>query len=132
MPDPKQVAASIERAYAPLPAGRRARPFAITDGLKDDDVGDCGLVRTGTGYSGARAPRGAAKRRVVAVTVTGPREANSGWQEALDVRNQLTVARRWWRRRSPARSRVGPTSAQTSPSATTTGGCGSSVSPVGA
>ena len=49
MPDPKLVAESVERAYAPLRRDDGPAPFPLTDGLKETMWVHCGLVRTRDG-----------------------------------------------------------------------------------
>ena len=93
MPDPKLVAASVERAYAPLSRIDGPAPFALTDGLKEAMWVHCGLVRTRTGLLQARERLTELQEGSSRVTVTGPREANPAWQQALDLESQLTVAR---------------------------------------
>ncbi|HET7036968.1 MAG TPA: FAD-binding protein [Thermomicrobiaceae bacterium] len=91
-PDPAQVAASLARAYAPL--GRQgANPFAVTRALKELMWQDCGVVRTRAGLLRARARLDELAEEAARIGVPGPAAANYGWQEALDVVNQITVAK---------------------------------------
>jgi succinate dehydrogenase/fumarate reductase flavoprotein subunit len=92
-PDPAEVAASIARALAPFRAGDGPTPFAVTSALKEAMWEDCGLVRDRTGLLRARARVDDLCAEADRIAVTGPRRMNPAWQEALDVRNQLTVAR---------------------------------------
>ena len=92
-PDPAQVAASLARAYAPLGReGVGANPFAVTRALKELMWQDCGVVRTREGLLRARARLRELAEEAGRIGVPGPAAANYGWQEALDVVNQITVA----------------------------------------
>ena len=65
----------------------------MTDRLKDAMWQYCGLVRTQDGLLRARQILGELGAEASALSVPGPRQANPAWQEALDVRNQITVAK---------------------------------------
>ena len=93
MPDPKLVAESVERAYAPLRRDEGPAPFALTDGLKETMWVHCGLVRTRDGLLEARERLAELQEHSSRVSVAGPLEANPAWQQALDLESQLTVAR---------------------------------------
>jgi succinate dehydrogenase/fumarate reductase flavoprotein subunit len=54
---------------------------------------NCGLVRDRNGLARAIDQIDELIEQADQVAVAGPPQANYGWQEALDVRNQLTVAR---------------------------------------
>jgi succinate dehydrogenase / fumarate reductase flavoprotein subunit/fumarate reductase flavoprotein subunit len=92
-PDRSQVAASIERALQPLRQEHGASPFAITSALKDAMWTHCGLVRDRQGLTRARDEIDGLIEQAERIAVPGPVQVNYAWQEALDVRNQLTVAR---------------------------------------
>lgn len=91
-PDAQRVAASVERAYAPLRRERGEPPFALTDALKETMWTHCGLVRSRVGLLQARARLAELRERSAQVAVAGPKEANPTWQQALDLESQLTVA----------------------------------------
>ena len=93
MPDAELVAASVERAYAPLRRTGEQLPFELTDRLKETMWVHCGLVRTRTGLEQARHELAELAEASSRVAVAGPREANPAWQQALDLESQLTVAR---------------------------------------
>lgn len=93
MPDPRLVAASLERAYAPLRREGGLLPFALTDRLKETMWLHGGLVRTREGLLRAREELAALAEESSRVAVAGPPEANPAWQQALDLESQLTVAR---------------------------------------
>jgi succinate dehydrogenase/fumarate reductase flavoprotein subunit len=93
MPDPRLVEASLERAYGPLRREGGPAPFELTDRLKETMWLHCGLVRTRAGLLQARAQLAELDEESSTVSVAGPREANPGWQQALDLESQLTVAR---------------------------------------
>jgi succinate dehydrogenase/fumarate reductase flavoprotein subunit len=92
-PDPAQVAASIDAALAPLRREVGTSPFAITSALKEAMWEDVGLVRARPGLLRARARIDDLCAEAARIAVAGPHRMNPAWQEALDVRNQLTVAR---------------------------------------
>ena len=93
MPDTRLVAASLERAYAPLRREGSLLPFALTDRLKETMWLHGGLVRTREGLLRAREELAALAEESSRVAVAGPPEANPAWQQALDLESQLTVAR---------------------------------------
>ena len=92
-PDRGHVARSAERAYAPLRRERGPAPFPLTSALKDVMWEGCGVVRDGDRLREAAARIEDLIERVASVAVPGPAEVNYAWQEALDLRNQLEVAR---------------------------------------
>ena len=92
-PDPAEVARSVERAYAPLRRTGGPSPFAITHELKDAMWEGCGVVRDGVRLRAAADCLAGLRERAARIAVPGPAEANYGWQEALDLDSQLTVAR---------------------------------------
>ncbi len=92
-PDQALVAASLERAYAPLWRERGPAPFELTDRLKECMWSYCGVVRTRGGLLRARALLAELGDESSRVAIAGPREANPAWQQALDLESQLTVAR---------------------------------------
>ncbi len=93
MPDPASVAASVERAYAPLRREGGPAPFELTDRLKAGMWTHCGLVRTRAGLLEARALLEELGEQSSRVSSGGPCEANPAWQQSLDLESQLTVAR---------------------------------------
>ncbi|MHB1244559.1 MAG: FAD-binding protein, partial [Gaiellaceae bacterium] len=93
MPDTRLVAASLERAYAPLRREGSLLPFALTDRLKETMWLHGGLVRTREGLLRGREALAALAEESSRVAVAGPPEANPAWQQALDLESQLTVAR---------------------------------------
>jgi succinate dehydrogenase/fumarate reductase flavoprotein subunit len=92
-PDPAQVAASVAKALGPLERGRGPSPFTLTRRLKDAMWEGCGVVRSREGLLEARERIELLAEEAAAIAVPGPPEANYAWQEALDLVNQLTVAR---------------------------------------
>jgi succinate dehydrogenase/fumarate reductase flavoprotein subunit len=92
-PEGAQVSASVERALGPLGRTRGASPFPLTRRLKDAMWEGCGVVRSREGLLEARGRIEALAEEAAAIAVPGPPEANYAWQEALDLVNQLTVAR---------------------------------------
>ncbi|MQA81565.1 MAG: FAD-binding protein [Streptosporangiales bacterium] len=92
-PDPEQVAASFARAYAPLERDAGELPFPLTRELKDAMWVGCGVVRDRAGLEECLASLDELTERSAQVSVPGPAQVNYAWQEALDLENQLTVAR---------------------------------------
>jgi succinate dehydrogenase/fumarate reductase flavoprotein subunit len=92
-PDPELVSASLARTYAPLRRERGPAPFALTDRLKDGMWSYCGVVRDKQGLLAGRALLEELTEETSFIAAGGPPEANPSWQEALDLENQLTVAR---------------------------------------
>jgi succinate dehydrogenase / fumarate reductase flavoprotein subunit/fumarate reductase flavoprotein subunit len=92
-PAAEAVAASVARAMAPLEHEAGPSPFPITSALKDAMWEGCGVVRTREGLLGAQARIEELIEEAAAIAVPGPAEMNYAWQEALDLGNQLTVAR---------------------------------------
>ncbi|HET8607354.1 MAG TPA: FAD-binding protein [Gaiellaceae bacterium] len=90
-PDPGLVAASLARAVAPL-RERGESPSALMAELKDVMWHGCGLVRTREGLEAAAASVDGLLERAGRAAAPGGREWNLGWQQALDVVNQLQVA----------------------------------------
>jgi succinate dehydrogenase / fumarate reductase flavoprotein subunit/fumarate reductase flavoprotein subunit len=92
-PGPEQVEDSIARAIAPLRRENGHSPFGITHELKEVMWEGCGVVRARKGLLRARDKIEELEKKAADVAVSGPAQANYAWQEALDVSNQLTVAR---------------------------------------
>jgi succinate dehydrogenase / fumarate reductase flavoprotein subunit/fumarate reductase flavoprotein subunit len=92
-PDPEQVAASVSRAYVPLRRERGLSPFGVTHRLEETMWEGCGVTRDRDGLLRAREQIEDLARAAGDISIPGPREANYAWQEALDLSNQLTVAR---------------------------------------
>jgi succinate dehydrogenase / fumarate reductase flavoprotein subunit/fumarate reductase flavoprotein subunit len=92
-PDPQLVNETLERAYAPLRRENGPAPFALTDRLKETMWSHCGVVRDRDGLVAGREQLDEIAAAVETIAVSGPAEANPAWQEALDLSNQLTVAR---------------------------------------
>lgn len=92
-PDPAEVAESIRGAYAPLLRDSGPLPFALTTELKELMWEHCGVVRDREGLLAARTGLERLAERVALVRAPRPPAANYTWQEALDLGNQVTVAR---------------------------------------
>jgi succinate dehydrogenase/fumarate reductase flavoprotein subunit len=92
MPDPQLVAASVDRACAPLLREAGPAPFGLTDRLKEGMWTHCGVVRTREGLLEARTLLEQLRDELSRVAVGPPRNSNPAWQEALDLDSQLTVA----------------------------------------
>jgi succinate dehydrogenase/fumarate reductase flavoprotein subunit len=91
--DPELVRASVARALAPLEREDGPLPFPLTRALKDEMWEHCGVVRDAEGLRAARDRLHELAGEAARVAVPGARAANPAWQEALDLENQLTVAR---------------------------------------
>jgi succinate dehydrogenase/fumarate reductase flavoprotein subunit len=92
-PESGHVRASLRRALAPLSRGRDELPFPLTRELKDAMWEGAGVVRDRAGLEGARERLEDLEARLGRVGAPGGPAANPAWQEALDLANQLTVAR---------------------------------------
>jgi succinate dehydrogenase / fumarate reductase flavoprotein subunit/fumarate reductase flavoprotein subunit len=92
-PDPAAVTASAQRALAPLRRDDGPSPFPITRALKDAMWEGCGVVRTRAGLLEAQERIESLADEAEAIAVSGSPTMNYAWQEALDLGNQLTVAR---------------------------------------
>ena len=92
-PDPAQVGRSVRSAFAALRREDGPSPFAITRALKDAMWEGCGVVRNADGLRAAEERLHVLHEQAERISVPGPAESNYAWQEALDLKNQLTVAR---------------------------------------
>lgn len=92
-PDPAQVAASVDRALAPLQREKGPSPFQITRNLKEAMWEGCGVVRNREGLVRARERIEELTEQAARIAVLGTPQVNNAWQETLDLANQLTVAR---------------------------------------
>jgi succinate dehydrogenase/fumarate reductase flavoprotein subunit len=91
--DAQQVQASLARAVAPLRReGTGVEPDPLTRELKEAMWIGCGLVRSRAGLETARAAIGDLLERTDAIAIPGGVEWNFGWQQTLDLVNQLQVA----------------------------------------
>jgi succinate dehydrogenase flavoprotein subunit len=93
LPDESLVADSLDSAYAPLRRSAGPSPFELTDHLKQVMWTHCGLVRSRDGLRQARGALGELASQSARSSSPGPKEANPGWQQALDLVSQITVAR---------------------------------------
>jgi len=92
-PDPQQVQESLARAVAPLRRdGPGVAPDTLTRELKEVMWVGCGLVRSREGLETAGAAIRNMLDRTDAIATPGGLEWNVGWQQALDLVNQLQVA----------------------------------------
>jgi succinate dehydrogenase/fumarate reductase flavoprotein subunit len=90
-PDHALVDASLRRALAPLREHGEA-PLPLMAELKEVMWRGCGLVRSREPLEDAAASVADLLARAQGIAVPGGREWNLGWQQALDVVNQLQVA----------------------------------------
>jgi succinate dehydrogenase/fumarate reductase flavoprotein subunit len=92
-PDASEVRAALRHAYRPLGREDGELPFPLTARLKEVMWTGCGVVRTREGLLETRKALEEIAERVEAVAVPGPAQVNYAWQEALDLANQVLVAR---------------------------------------
>lgn len=92
-PDTGQLGDILRRVYAPLERSGGELPFGLTAELKELMWTDCGVVRDRAGLQRALAGIDELTERVAKVGVPGPAEVNFAWQEALDLVNQVQVAK---------------------------------------
>lgn len=90
-PHPALVAASLKRALRPLD-GHGETPAKLLLELKEIMWRGCGLVRSRTGLEGAAVLVDELCERADQAAAPGGREWNLGWQQALDLGNQLEIA----------------------------------------
>jgi succinate dehydrogenase/fumarate reductase flavoprotein subunit len=90
-PHPALVSASLRRALRPLTGGAES-PSPLLAELKDTMWRGCGLVRSRGGLEEAARSIGDLLERADDVSAHGGREWNLGWQQALDLVNELQVA----------------------------------------
>jgi succinate dehydrogenase/fumarate reductase flavoprotein subunit len=88
-----QSEAARDTAYAPLLRESGLNPFELSRRLKDVMWGGCGVVRDQPGLELALAQVEELTEQAESVAAPGPPRVNYGWQEALDLASQLTVAR---------------------------------------
>jgi len=91
--DRHAVAASLNPAVLPLTRGQGVTPFDITQKLKDAMWEGCGVVRSREGLEATRLKLDSLEDQLDNVSVPGVAIFNPAWQEALDLGNQMTVAR---------------------------------------
>ena len=92
-PDRAQVATSVARAFVPLQREKGPSPFQVTRNLKEVMWEGCGVVRSRESLMSARDKIEDLTEQAERITAAGPPEVNYAWQEALDLVNQLSVAR---------------------------------------
>lgn len=90
--DLRAVEASIAAAVEPLERSSGENPFAIRDAVQATMWEDVGLVRTGTQLRRAVATLEELGERTARCTAPSGKSWNLTWQQALDVRNLVTVA----------------------------------------
>ncbi|MGH3383369.1 MAG: FAD-binding protein [Nocardioidaceae bacterium] len=94
---PEIDVADVERAMAvaaaPLDRTDGILPFPLTQKLKDVMWEHCGVVRSADGLALAAAEIETLERLLAQVSVPGPAAFNPAWNEALDLGNQLSVAK---------------------------------------
>ncbi|GAA1217803.1 FAD-binding protein [Prauserella alba] len=88
-----EVRASLARAYAPLTRSLGPWPFDLTRRLKEIMWRSVGVVRDGASLENAGKELAALADEIEHIAVPGPPQVNFAWQEALDLVNQVTVAR---------------------------------------
>lgn len=91
--DPRAVERSLKLATAPLYQERGVLPFDLTHRLKDLMWEKCGVVRDKDGLLEAGEEIDSLQEEISSISVPGPPAFNPAWQEALDLRNQVVVAR---------------------------------------
>ncbi len=92
-PREEQVESSKSRAFAPLKRDQGEDPMILTDELKQTMWEGCGLVRNEDGMLSTGKKLEEIEERLRKACAPGGAAANRAWQEALDLENQLTVAR---------------------------------------
>lgn len=88
----EDVQASIRKTETPLKSGSGITPFDLTRRLKDSMWENCGVVRSAEGLNRAQSDLEGLKEELTTVRISSAREFNVGWNEYLDLQNQITVA----------------------------------------
>lgn len=91
--DITDVERAMAIAAAPLDRTNGVLPFELTTKLKEVMWEHCGVVRSGEGLATAIAEIDTLEEQLALVSVPGPAAYNPAWNEALDLQNQLSVAR---------------------------------------
>lgn len=91
--DGDAVAHSLGNAVRPIVRGDGILPFELTRRLKDAMWEGCGVVRSREGLEGTRSKLDELQELLEDVSVPGVPAFNPTWQEALDLVNQVTMAR---------------------------------------
>lgn len=92
-PDLEAVERSFSAAAAPLVRGSGSTPFELTRTLKDSMWEGCGVVRSREGLEATQRTLDELQESLVSMSVPAVRSYNPAWQEALDLVNQISVAR---------------------------------------
>jgi succinate dehydrogenase / fumarate reductase flavoprotein subunit/fumarate reductase flavoprotein subunit len=88
----EDVQASIRKTETPLKSGPGITPFDLTRRLKDSMWENCGVVRSAEGLNHAQSDVKELNNELKEVRISSSRAFNVGWNEYLDLENQLTVA----------------------------------------
>lgn len=88
-----EVHRAVDRTLAPAQRTDGPDPFAITQQLKEVMWSGCGVVRSESGLEETSAVLRDLAEQLSTVSVPPVRGFNPAWQEALDLENQLLVAR---------------------------------------
>lgn len=91
--DSGAVERSVEAALKPLTREVGIAPFGLTRQLKETMWEGCGVVRSRDGLERTRTTIEQLRGQLDQVSVPRVAAFNPAWQEALDLNNQLTVAR---------------------------------------
>jgi succinate dehydrogenase / fumarate reductase flavoprotein subunit/fumarate reductase flavoprotein subunit len=87
------IADAVRLAFAPLTTVDGPSPFTLSAELRELMWERAGLVRDEAGLAAAAARLSELDERVATIAVPGPARANPAWQEALDLRSSVLVAR---------------------------------------
>lgn len=88
----EDVQESIRKTETPLKSGPGITPFDLTRRLKDSMWENCGVVRSAEGLHHAQSDVKVLSDELKEVRISSSRAFNVGWNEYLDLENQLTVA----------------------------------------
>jgi succinate dehydrogenase / fumarate reductase flavoprotein subunit/fumarate reductase flavoprotein subunit len=91
--DKNAIAVSLEAAVLPLTREQGVLPFGLTRQLNDAMWEGCGVVRSREGLQVTSRKLDSLEEQLEQVCVPGVAAFNPAWQEALDLGNQITVAR---------------------------------------
>ncbi len=91
--DEDAITRSIDKAVRPLEREHGVTPFDVTRQLKEVMWEGCGVVRSRAGLERTRIVIDSLREQLETVAVPAVASFNPAWQEALDLDNQITVAR---------------------------------------
>jgi succinate dehydrogenase / fumarate reductase flavoprotein subunit len=90
--DDGEIEAAKREALEPFDRAEGPNPFAVHEDLKDQMQSYVGIIRTAEDLEKGLKELARLKETAGKVKIDGPRHYNSGWHEAIDLRNLLIVS----------------------------------------